>query len=85
MGRLGSLCPSYRSDGRLDRVVGNNPAMVDRQGGQVILRFSPLNSFDGVVIHLTGKPGCQLLLSLFANDKFSEILVTYLLVAQYLR
>ena len=57
---------------RLVRVAANSPAHVERSYGWEAIRFSPLSSFDGVVIHLSGVVGRQWQLPLFANDHFSS-------------
>lgn len=41
---------------RLVRIAANSPAIVDRATGQQLVRFSPLSSFNGVVICLSGLP-----------------------------
>jgi len=38
------------------RIAANSPATVDRSTGQQLVRFSPLSSFNGVVICLSGLP-----------------------------
>ncbi|MCP5080510.1 MAG: hypothetical protein GY948_02315 [Alphaproteobacteria bacterium] len=41
---------------RLVRVAANSPAVIDYSGDQVLIRFSSLSSFGGVVIRLTNTP-----------------------------
>jgi len=41
---------------RLVRIAANSPATVNRSAGQQLVRFSPLSSFNGVVICLTQAP-----------------------------
>lgn len=57
---------------RLVRVAANSPATIERSTGRELVRFSPLSSFAGVVIRLSGLPGHQLPLPMFANDHFSS-------------
>lgn len=57
---------------RLVRIAANSPATIDRSNGGVLVRFSPLSSFDGVVIRLADITEHQLSLPLFANDHFSS-------------
>jgi hypothetical protein len=57
---------------RLVRVAANSLAAVERNDGRLLLRFSALSSFDGVVIRLCGVVGHQLSLPLFINDHFSS-------------
>jgi hypothetical protein len=57
---------------RLVRVAANSPATVERSYGWEAIRFSPLSSFNGVLIHLSGVVGQQWQLPLFANDHFSS-------------
>jgi hypothetical protein len=57
---------------RLVRIAANSPASVERADGRELVRFSPLSSFGGVVIRLSGVAGGQLSLPLFANDHFSS-------------
>jgi hypothetical protein len=70
--------PTRRFDGmlaspkRLVRIAANSPASVERADGRELVRFSPLSSFGGVVIRLSGVIGRQLSLPLFANDHFSS-------------
>jgi hypothetical protein len=45
---------------RLVRVAANSPATIERSPGSELVRFSPLSSFAGVVIRLSGLPGYQL-------------------------
>jgi len=56
----------------LVRVAANSLAAVERNGSRLFVRFSPLSSFEGVVIRLSGVVGHQLPLPLFANDHFSS-------------
>jgi hypothetical protein len=56
----------------LVRVAANSLAAVERNDGRLLVRFSPLSSFEGVVIRLSGVVGHQLPLPLFANDHFSS-------------
>jgi len=58
---------------RLVRVAANSPATVERWGSQVLVCFSPLSGFDGVVIRLVGPAGHQLVLPLFENDHLAAI------------
>jgi hypothetical protein len=58
---------------RLVRVAANSPATIDRSGGRLVVRFSPLSSFAGVVVRLGGVPGRQLSLPLFQSDHFSSV------------
>jgi hypothetical protein len=57
---------------RLVRVAANSPATIDRSGGDLRVRFSPLSSFAGVVVRLGGLPGRQLSLPLFESDHFAS-------------
>ena len=57
---------------RLVRIAANSPATVERANGRELVCFSPLSSFAGVVIRLSGVLGRQLPLPLFANDHFSS-------------
>jgi hypothetical protein len=57
---------------RLVRVAANSPATIDRSGGGLRVRFSPLSSFAGVVVRLGGVPGSQLSLPLFESDHFAS-------------
>jgi hypothetical protein len=57
---------------RLVRVAANSPAAVERSDGRLLVRFSALSSFEGVVIRLSGVAGLQLPLPLFTNDHFSR-------------
>lgn len=70
---------------RLVRVAANSPALVDRSDGGVVVRFSPLSSFAGVGVRLSGVPGFQLPLPWFGSDHFSSDSAISLLVAQDLR
>jgi hypothetical protein len=70
---------------RLVRIAANSPASVERADGRELVRFSPLSSFGGVVIRLSGVAGGQLSLPLFANDHFSSAEAIRLLIAQDLR
>jgi hypothetical protein len=55
---------------RLVRVAANSPATIDRSGGRLVVRFSDLSSFAGVVVRLSGVPTRQLTLPLFQGDHF---------------
>jgi hypothetical protein len=55
---------------RLVRVAANSLATVERNDGRLLVRFSALSSFEGVVIRLSGAVGHQLSLPLFTNDHF---------------
>jgi hypothetical protein len=55
---------------RLVRVAANSLAAVERTDGRLLVRFSALSSFEGVVIRLSGAAGHQLPLPLFTNDHF---------------
>ena len=57
---------------RLVRVAANSLAAVERNDGRLLVRFSALSSFEGVVIRLSGAAGHQLSLPLFTNDHFSS-------------
>lgn len=57
---------------RLVRVAANSLAVVERNDGRLLVRFSALSSFEGVVIRLSGATGHQLPLPLFTNDHFSS-------------
>ena len=57
---------------RLVRVAANSLAAVERTDGRLLVRFSALSSFEGVVIRLSGAAGLQLPLPLFTNDHFSS-------------
>ena len=57
---------------RLVRVAANSPAAVERSDGRVLVRFSPLSSFAGVAVRLSGVPGFQLPLPWFGSDHFSS-------------
>lgn len=56
---------------RLVRVAANSLATIERNDGRLLVRFSPLSSFEGVVIRLSGVVGHQLSLPLFTNDHFA--------------
>lgn len=56
----------------LVRVAANSLAAIERNGGRLLVRFSPLSSFEGVVIRLSGVVGHQLPLPLFTNDHFAS-------------
>lgn len=58
---------------RLVRVAANSLATVERADGRLLVCFSALSSFEGVVIRLSGVTGHQLSLPLFANDHFSSV------------
>jgi hypothetical protein len=70
---------------RLVRVAANSPATVDRTGGGVRVRFSPLSSFAGVVVRLDIAPRYQLSLPLFESDHFWTAAAIRAPVAQDLR
>ncbi len=55
---------------RLVRIAANSPATLDRSDGRLVLRFSSLSSFAGVVVRLGGVPTRQLILPLFQSDHF---------------
>ena len=57
---------------RLVRVAANSLAAVERNEGRLLVRFSALSSFEGVVIRLCGVVGHQLALPLFTNNHFSS-------------
>jgi len=57
---------------RLVRVAANSLATVECSAGRLLVRFSTLSSFEGVVIRLCGVAGHQLPLPLFTNDHFSS-------------
>ncbi len=57
---------------RLVRIAANSSATVERSEGRELIRFSPLSSFNGVVIRLSVVIGRQLPLPLFTNDHFSS-------------
>ena len=57
---------------RLVRVAANSLAAVERSDGRLLVRFSALSSFEGVVIRLSGAVAHQLPLPLFTNDHFSS-------------
>jgi len=57
---------------RLVRVAANSLAAVERSEGRLLVRFSALSSFEGVVIRLSGATRHQLPLPLFTNDHFSS-------------
>lgn len=56
---------------RLVRVAANSLATVERSDGRLLVCFSALSSFEGVVIRLSGVTVHQLPLPLFTNDHFS--------------
>jgi hypothetical protein len=58
---------------RLVRVAANSLATVEHSGGRLLLRFSPLSSFEGVVIGLSDVAGHSLSPPQFANDHFSSV------------
>jgi hypothetical protein len=70
---------------RLVRVAANSPATVDRTGGGVRVRFSPLSSFAGVVVRMDAAPRHQLCLPLFESDHFGSAGANRAPVAQDLR
>jgi hypothetical protein len=51
----------------LVRVAANSPALVAQEQGQVVVRFSPLSSLAGTVIHLVGPQPVQLALDLYGG------------------
>jgi len=55
---------------RLVRVAANSPAIIDHADDQVLIRFSPLSSFAGVVIRLPNTPASQGTSPSSANDHF---------------
>jgi hypothetical protein len=55
---------------RLVRIAANSPATIDRSEGRLVVRFSALSSFAGVVVRLGGVPTRQLILPLFQSDHF---------------
>ena len=57
---------------RLVRVAANSLAAVERTDGRLLVRFSALSSFEGVVIRLSGAAVHQLPLPLFTNDHFAS-------------
>lgn len=54
----------------LVRVAANSPATVEQAQGQVVVRFSPLSSLAGTVIHLAGPQPVQLALELYGDAHF---------------
>jgi hypothetical protein len=56
----------------LVRVAANSLAAIERSDGRLLVRFSHLSSFEGVVIRLSGAAAHQLPLPLFTNDHFSS-------------
>jgi hypothetical protein len=54
----------------LVRVAANSPAVVEQAYGQVVVRFSPLSSLAGTVIHLAGPQPVQLALALYGGAHF---------------
>lgn len=54
----------------LVRVAANSPALVEQEQGQVVVRFSPLSSLAGTVIHLAGPQPVQLALELYEGSQF---------------
>jgi hypothetical protein len=70
---------------RLVRVAANSPATIDRSEGGVRVRFSPLSSFAGVVVHLEGVPRHPSSLPLFESEHFSTARAIRAPVAQDLR
>jgi hypothetical protein len=54
----------------LVRVAANSPALVERTQGQVVVRFSPLSSLAGTVIHLAGPQPVQLALEFYGGTQF---------------
>jgi hypothetical protein len=71
-------CSSQRFDRalsspkRLVRVAANSLATVEHSGGRLLVRFSTLSSFEGVVIGLSDVAGHPLSPPQFANDHFSS-------------
>jgi hypothetical protein len=57
---------------RLVRVAANSLATVEQSGGRMLVRFSALSSFEGVVIGLPDVAGHPLPPPQFANDHFSS-------------
>jgi len=57
---------------RLVRVAANSLATVERSDSRLLVCFSALSSFDGVVIRLSGVAGHQLPLPLFTYDHFAS-------------
>jgi len=58
---------------RLLRVAANSPASIDYADDQVLIRFSPLSSFGGVVIRLPNTPQYRATLPAAANDHFLSV------------
>jgi hypothetical protein len=58
---------------RLVRVAANSLATVERSNGHLLVRFSALSSFEGVVIRLSAVVGHQGPLPRFTNDHFSSV------------
>ena len=58
---------------RLVRVAANSPAIINHADDQVLIRFSPLSSFGGVVIRLTDTPQYRVTLPSSANEHFLSV------------
>ncbi len=75
--RVGDSCGRFETalsrPKRLVRVAANSPATVDRSDGRLLVRFSALSSYGGVVIRLAEPVGPQLVLPLFESDHFSHL------------
>ncbi len=56
----------------LVRVAANSPAVVEQDGAQVVIRFSPLSSLAGTRIHLPAPDPIQLAFDLDYDVHFVE-------------
>lgn len=57
----------------LVRVAANSLAMVEQDGAQVVIRFSPLSSLAGTLIHLAGPTPVQLAFNLDNDVHFAHL------------
>jgi len=63
---------AMESPNRLVRIAANSPAVVDRQGGAMLVRFGLLSSYTNVTIRLSTGPWRQLSLPLFEQDHICD-------------
>jgi hypothetical protein len=56
----------------LVRVAANSLATIEQQEGQTVIRFSPLSSLAGTLIHLSGPAPVQLAFTLMDDVHFVD-------------
>ena len=57
----------------LVRGAANSPAVVEQNGARVVIRFSPLSSLAGTLIHLPAPDPIQLAFDLDSDSPFAQI------------